>query len=79
MKDKPGIILRIYAFFSHANIVVLKSGVSSKIYFSIERIDPFGQKYCHVYWFNQIGHVILLPDGKTAGESSYIKQWTYYK
>lgn len=41
------------------------------------RTDRDGTLWCHVYAATGTGHVILMPDGMTRGESSYIKRWSF--
>ncbi len=44
---------------------------------SREHTDANGVKWAPVYGSTMTGHVVLLPNGATRGESSYIRSWSY--
>lgn len=49
-------------------------------YLSIINVHPDGMKWCYVYPFAHVGHVLLKDDGtiNPKSKSSYIEKW-YFK
>jgi len=47
-------------------------------YLSIKRKHPFGGNWCYVYPIYKIGHVNLLDNGVTTGQSNDITKWKDY-
>ena len=48
-----------------------------EVYASRYRVDKNGVAWAYVYPISRTGHVVLLGDGSTSGESFYIDRWSY--
>lgn len=69
--------LRVIAFLTKREVVEL---IHYDGYRSLTLAKPYIHSYdkleCYVYWFNEIGHCLLLNDGSVDGRS-YIHRWRY--
>ena len=83
--EKPSIFLRLFCFLFKKELIKIYAvkGCTEPFHFTYIRKGcvECPNDHCCVYWLQQIGDCILLPDGTVddKSESSYIYKWEYYK
>ena len=69
-------IIKFFAWITGGTVIYLQD-IDKRYYKTISYISPFGDVWCHVYWWTKTGHAILLENGEISkeSESCYITKW----